>query len=121
MEKMHVLSFSRGSWDYYYRINIGVFDSKEKANEVGDKFLDKVRELKEVIESECPLDEVTRMKYEEECDFDAFEALSVEEQDAYHLWWHKRNQITEINMEYKVESYNLNEANMSEFVDVITD
>jgi hypothetical protein len=121
MEKMHVLSFSRGSWDDYHRINIGVFDSKEKANEVGDKFLAKVKELKEVIEAECPLDEMTRIKYEEECDFDAFEALSVEEQDAYHLWWHKRHQITEINMEYNVESYDLNEANMTEFVDVITD
>jgi hypothetical protein len=121
MEKMYVLSFSRGSWDDYHRINIGVFESKEKADAVGDKFLARVKELNETIETECPIDEITRIKYEEECDFEVFEALSVEEQDSYHLWWHKKHQITEINMEYQVDEFDLNKANMEDFEGVIID
>lgn len=118
---MYVLSFSRGSWDDYHRINIGVFESKEKADQFGDKFLAKVKEIKETIDSECPIDEITRMKYEEECDFEVFEALSVEEKDSYHLWWHKKHQITEINIEYKVEEFDLNKANTEDFEGVIID
>ena len=118
---MYVLSFSRGSWDDYHRINIGVFESKEKADEFGDKFLAKVKEIKETIDSECPIDEITRIKYEEECDFEVFEALSVEEKDSYHLWWYKKHQITEINMEYRVDEFDLNKANTEDFKEIIID
>ena len=116
---MYVLSFSKGSWDDYRRINIGVFESKEKADQFGDKFLAKVKEIKETIDSECPIDEITRMKYEEECDFEALKDLSMEEQDSYHLWWHNKNEIVEINMEYDVEEFDLNKANMEGFEEVI--
>ena len=118
MEKLYILSVSRGSWDDYHRINIGVFDSEEKANEVGNNFLAKVNDLKETIDSECPIDEDMRIKYEEECDFEAFKNLSVEEQDAYHLWWHKKHMISEINNEYNVEPYTLNQPDMSGFEEI---
>ena len=118
METLYILSVSRGSWDDYHRINIGVFDSEQKANEVGDKFLARVNDLRDSVDSECPLDEDMRIRYEEECDFEAFENLSVEEQDAYHLWWHKKHTITDINMEYKVEPYTLNQPDFSEFTEI---
>ena len=118
MTKLHILSVSRGSWDDYHRINIGVFDSEEKANEVGDRFLSRVKELGELMDSECPIEESMRVRYEEECDFDLFESLPEEDQGAYHEWRYKKNMITEINNEYKVEPYILNESDFSEFTEI---
>lgn len=118
MTNLYILSVSAGSWDDYHRINIGIFDSEEKANEVGDKFLARVKELDELINSECPLEESVRVRYEEECDFDFFESLPGEDQDAYHNWKYKKNRITEINHEYNVEPYVLNEPDLSEFTEI---
>lgn len=118
MTKLYILAVSKGSWDDYHRIIIGVFDNEEKANEVGDRFLSRVKELGEFMDSECPLDESMRVKYEEECDFDLFESLPEEDQGAYHEWRYKKNMITEINNEYIVEPYILNESDFSEFTGI---
>ena len=118
MEKLYILSFSKGSWDDYHRINIGVFDSEEKANEIGEEFLDKLEELRKSIDSECPLEESIRVRYEEECDYDLFESLPQEDQDAYHSWWYKKHLLVEINNEYKVEPYTLNQPDFSEFTEI---
>ena len=114
-EKLHILSFSRGSWDDYHRINVGVFSDVEKAKEVGDKFLAKVEELRNSIDSECPLSTEERNRYEDECDFDFFEGLPPETQNKYHDWWYTKSMIYEINKEYRIDEFELDKPNLSDF------
>ncbi len=121
IDQLHVLSFSRGSWDDYRWIKVGVFSSEENAKAVADKFLAKVKELKETVDSECPMSAEDRNRYEENCDFDFFESLPVEQQDEYHLWEYRKNEIMDINDEYQIVKFDLDKHDLSDFEQISID
>ncbi len=108
MTKIYIISGAYGGWDYYYRTNLGIFDSEEAANKAGKAFLKERKARLEKINSECPIDPEIAKRYEEEYDFELLESLSQEDQNLYHDWWYNKNKLREINDNFSVDELELN-------------
>jgi hypothetical protein len=105
---MYILSVSRGSWDDYYRINIGVFDDESKAKKAGEGFLEVRKNLIEKLESECPIDLSVHTKINEDYDIELLDYLDETMVSKYHEWSYKLTMAKNINDEYRVEPMRVN-------------
>jgi hypothetical protein len=117
MTKVYILSGSYGSWDDYYRTNLGIFDSEEAANKAGKAFLKERKARLEKINSECPIDPEIAKRYEEEYDFELLESLSPEDQNLYHDWWFNKNKLKEINDNFSVDELELNKFDIDSILE----
>lgn len=119
-EQIHILSVSKGSWDDYYRVNIGVFDTKEAAEEAAKQFLQIREDLINKIKEECPVSWVNLEKIlVEGLDFDDYEnlkSMSEEDQEKFYHWDYKRTMVSDINKEYFIESQYLNTMDLSQIL-----
>lgn len=116
-EQLHILSVSRGSWDDYYRINIGAFDSKEKADKAGKEFLELREKAIADMESKCPIDKSVHLKIEEDYDIELLESLDEKTTGEYHKWLYMLTRVKEINNEYRIEPLYINTMDLSEVFD----
>jgi len=113
-ELMHILSVSRGSWDDYYRINIGVFDDESKAKKAGEEFLKIRKNLIEKLESECPIDLSVHVKIDEDYDIELLDSLDETTVSKYHDWSYNLSMAKDINNEYRIEPVWVNTMDISE-------
>jgi hypothetical protein len=116
-EQLHILSVSRGSWDDFYRINIGVFDSKEKADKAGKEFLELRAQAISDMEAKCPIEKSVHLKIEEDYDIELLDSLDEKTMSEYHLWNYRFTRLKEINNEYRIESQYVNTMDLSEVFD----
>jgi hypothetical protein len=116
-EELHILSVSRGSWDDYYRINIGIFDSKEKADKAGKEFLELREKAIADMEAKCPIDKSVHLKIEEDYDIELLESLDEKTTGEYHKWLYMFTRLKEINNEYRIEPLYINTMDLSEVFD----
>ena len=112
-EQLHILSVSRGSWDDYHRINIGVFDSKEKADKAGEEFILIRNKAIKDMNDKCPVKKSIHLKIEEDYDSELLDSMDVETVNMYYKWKYNVLRLTEINNEYRVESLSINTVNVS--------
>lgn len=116
-ELVHILSVSRGAWDDYMRINIGVFDTKEAAEEAGNQFLQMRENLINKVKDECPVDWANLEKLIEGGldidDYEKLESMSEEDREKFYHWDYKRTMVSYINKEYFIEPQYLNTMDLS--------
>jgi hypothetical protein len=112
-EKLYILSVSRGSWDDYHRINIGAFDSKEKADKAGKEFLDLRDKAIADMEDKCPIEKSVHSKIEEEYDSELLDSMDVKTINTYYRWKYHISGLTQINNEYRVEPLYINTMDLS--------
>ena len=120
-EQLHILSVSRGSWDDYHRINIGVFDSKEKADKAGEEFILIRNKAIEDMNDKCPVKKSIHLKIEEDYDSELLDSMDVETVNMYYKWKYNVLRLTEINNEYRVESLSINTVNVSAVFEELSD
>lgn len=113
-EPLYVLSVSSGSWDDFYRLNVGVFESKEKAEEAGKQFLQIREKLISEMQARCPIEFSSHLKIKEDFDFEIMESLDQNTLSEYHLWHYKFNRLNEVNEEYRIEPLYINTMDLSE-------
>jgi len=118
-ENIYILSISKGSWDDYYRVNIGAFTEESKAEEAGALFLDKIKKAKEEVKNECPVDKASRLRIEEEYDIEFMESLPDDLQMKYHEWHYKSSTISSFNDEYRIEPLKINEINFLDISEIL--
>jgi hypothetical protein len=112
-EKLYILSVSRGSWDDYHRINIGAFDSKEKADKAGKEFLELRAKAIADMEDKCPIEKSVHLKIEEDYDSELLDSMDVETINTYYRWKCHVSGLAEINNEYRVEPLYVNTMDLS--------
>lgn len=120
-EQLHILSVSRGSWDDYHRINIGVFDSKEKADKAGEEFILIRNKAIKDMNDKCPVKKSIHLKIEEDYDSELLDSMDVETVNMYYKWKYNVLRLTEINNEYRVESLSINTVNVSAVFEELSD
>lgn len=105
MNKLYILTGSKGTWDDYIRVNIGVYDSEELAKEAGERFLEKRKSMLDAVRKNCPITP-EQLKIVEE----TFETDNLTESEAsqYYSWLDFKYALEEINNEYFVETLELN-------------
>jgi len=113
-EQLHILSVSRGSWDDYYRINIGIFDSKEIADKAGKEFLALRDKAIEDMKAKCPIDKSIHLKIEEDYDIELLDSLDEKTMSEYNRWSYMFTRLKEINNEYRIEPLWVNTMDLSE-------
>lgn len=116
-EQLHILSVSRGSWDEYHRINVAVFDSKEKAEKAGEQFLEARKKSIEDMEAKCPVEKSIYMKIEDECDIELLGSLGEKTISDYYSWNYSFSRLKDINNEYRIEPLYINTMDLSQFFD----
>lgn len=112
-EQLHILSVSRGSWDDYYRINIGAFDSKEIADKAGKEFIELRAKAIADMEDKCPIEKSVHLKIEEDYDIELLDSLDEKTMSEYHKWNYMFMRLKEINNEYRIEPLYINTMDLS--------
>lgn len=103
---VYKLTTSSGSYDDFYRIEIGIYKSPELAEIAKKEFIDKVNKIKEL--NPCPFNE--EIIY----DIENYINDNTEMQDQYNSWrYGKMYDIFNLNMDVNIQTIKLNETDLN--------
>lgn len=111
MNKVYLLTITKGQWDSHHEIKLGVFDSIELAEEAKEKTLNELVSLlnKYTQDQIQEFESALLLSYEEAFYMDADEEIEYSEELIEYLEWPFRRKMDRFNIkDLKIEEYEIN-------------